>query len=77
MSIKIDRFEPKEIKQTSANIEITNKNTILIKDHETDNIVSYIQLFNDKKKNKEVASRIIVTIEDYIMELENDSEDQN
>lgn len=77
MSIKIDRFEKKVIKQTSANIKIENLNTILIKDHQTDNIISYVQLFNDKKKNKECADRVIAAIEDYIMELENDSEDQN
>ena len=77
MSIKIDRFEKKEIIQTSAQIKIENLNTILIKDHQTDNIVSYVQLFNDKKKNKECADRVITAIEDYIMELENDSEDQN
>ena len=77
MSIKIDRFEKKEIKQTSAQIKIENLNTILIKDHQTDNIISYVQLFNDKKKNKECADRVIAAIEDYIMELENDSEDQN
>lgn len=77
MSIQIDRFEKREIKQTSANIKIENLNTILIKDHQTDNIISYVQLFNDKKKNKECADRVIAAIEDYIMELENDSEDQN
>ena len=77
MSIKIDRFEKKEIIQTSAQIKIENLNTILIKDHQPDNIVSYVQLFNDKKKNKECADRVIAAIEDYIMELENESEDQN
>ena len=77
MSIKIDRFEKKEIKQTSANIKIENLSTILIKDHETDNIVSYVQLFNDKKKNKALAAKVIEAIEDFIMEMEDDSEDQN
>lgn len=75
MSIKIDRFEVKEIKKTSENIKITNPSTILIKDHETDNIVSYIQLTNDKKKNKEIADRIILAIEDWILEQENATED--
>jgi hypothetical protein len=77
MSIKIDRFEVKEIKKTSENIKITNPSTILIKDHETDNIVSYIQLTNDKMKNKEIADRIILAIEDWILEQENATENQH
>ncbi len=67
MSIQINRFEKREIKKHGT-VQIENMNTILIKDHTTDNIISMIQLENDKKKNKELADRIILAIEEYIME---------
>lgn len=74
MSIKIDRFEKKEIGRT-ATVKIENPNTILIKDHKADKVVSFIQLTNDKPKNKELADRIILAIEDWILEQDNATED--
>lgn len=75
MSIQIDRFEKKEVKANINNNSVTIKNntTILIKDHETDQIISLIQLTNNINKNKELADRIINTIEEYILEQDNDS----
>ena len=64
-NMKIDRFEKKEIIRP-AKVEIENMNTILIKDHTDDVIVSYVRVFNDKKKNKELADKIIETIEEFI-----------
>ena len=64
-NMKIDRFEKKEISRP-AKVEIENMNTILIKDHTDDVIVSYVRVFNDKKKNKELADKIIETIEEFI-----------
>ena len=75
MSIKINRFEIKPISHT-ATVKIENTNTILIKDHETDKVISFIQL-SDKKKNKELADRIILTIEDWILEQDNATENQD
>lgn len=79
MSIQIDRFEKKEVKPNTNNntIIIKNNTTILIKDHETDQIISLIQLTNNINKNKELADRIITTIEDYILEQTNDAENQD
>ena len=76
-NIKIDRFEKKEVKPRTHNqqIIIENNTAILIKDHKNDNIVSLVQLNNNLEKNKELADRIINTIEDYIMENENATED--
>lgn len=76
MNIKIDRFEPKEVRKHGT-VNIENMNTILIKDHKDDNIISFIQLFNDKKKNRAVAEEIIKTIEDFLLENEDVPENQD
>lgn len=74
-NIKIDRFEKREVKLRTHNQEviIENNTAILIKDHQNDNIVSLVQLNNNLEKNKELADRIINTIEEYILEQENES----
>lgn len=74
-NIKIDRFEKREVKPRTHNREviIENNTAILIKDHQNDNIVSLVQLNNNLEKNKELADRIINTIEEYILEQENES----
>ena len=74
MSIKINRFESIPLRKSPIELKIINKTAILIKDHTDDNIVSYIQLFNDSGKNKELANLIIQTIEEYI-ESETNAED--
>lgn len=67
MSIQINRFEAKQIEgMATQNIKINNRTTILIKDHTTDKIVSFIQLENDLDKNKEIADLLIAAIESYI-----------
>lgn len=78
-NIKIDRFEKKEVKPRTHNqqIIIENNTAILIKDHQNDNIVSLVQLTNNIEKNKELADRIINTIEDYILEQENEPQNQH
>ena len=78
-NIKIDRFEKREVKPRTHNQEviIENNTAILIKDHQNDNIVSLVQLTNNIEKNKELADRIIATIEEYILEQENESENQH
>lgn len=77
MSILINRFEIKEIIKAPATVQIENKTAILIKDHTTDKIVSFIQLENDKEKNKEVAALIIGAIETWVgnNEAENQHEE--
>ena len=79
MSLQINRFEKKEVKPTINNnkVVIENNTTILIKDHSTDHIVSLVQLTNNIDKNKELADRIITTIEEYILENENATENQH
>lgn len=79
MSIQINRFEKREVKPRTHNqqIIIENNTAILIKDHLNDNIVSLVQLNNNLEKNKELADRIINTIEDYILEQENAAENKN
>ena len=74
-NIKIDRFEKKEVKPRTHNqqIIIENNTAILIKDHLNDNMISLVQLNNNLEKNKELADRIINTIEEYILE---DSENE-
>ena len=74
MSLQVNRFEKKEVKPNvkDTQVMIHNNTTILIKDHTTDNIVSLVQLTDNITKNKELADRIITTIEDYIMENENE-----
>lgn len=74
-NIKIDRFEKREVKPRTNNqkIIIENNTAILIKDHQNDNIVSLVQLTNNITKNKELADRIIDTIEEYVLEQENES----
>lgn len=74
-NIKIDRFEKREVKPRTNNqkIIIENNTAILIKDHKNDNIVSLVQLTNNITKNKELADRIIDTIEEYVLEQENES----
>ncbi len=67
MTFKIDRFEVKEVGKTGT-VQVENLNTVLIKDHADDNIVSLVKLFNDKKKNKALAEEIINTIENFIVE---------
>ena len=78
-NIKIDRFEKREVKPRTHNQEviIENNTAILIKDHQNDNIVSLVQLTNNIEKNKELADRIIATIEDYILEQENEPQNQH
>ena len=78
-NIKIDRFEKREVKPRTHNQEviIENNTAILIKDHQNDNIVSLVQLTNNIEKNKELADRIIATIEEFILEQENESENQH
>lgn len=73
MSLQINRFEKKEVKRNvkDTQVMIQNNTTILIKDHTTDNIISMIQLTDNINKNKELADRIINTIEEYILENEN------
>lgn len=75
MSILINRFEIKEIIKAPANVQIENKTAILIKDHTTDKIVSFVQLENDKEKNKEVATLIIGAIETWVES--NEAENQH
>ena len=79
MSIQINRFEKREVKPRTHNqkVIIENNTAILIKDHQNDNIFSLVQLTNNIEKNKELADRIIDTIEDYILEQENESENQH
>lgn len=72
MTIQIDRFEKREVNHNKTQVIIDNKTAILIKDHKTDNIVSFIQLENHKEKNAEIADRIIAAIEAYIEEQENE-----
>ena len=78
-NIKINRFEKKEVKPRTHNqqIIIENNTAILIKDHLNDNIVSLVQLNNNLEKNKELADRIITTIEEYILENEDATENQH
>lgn len=78
-NIKIDRFEKREVKPNTHNnqVIIENNTAILIKDHQNDNIVSLVQLNNNLEKNKELADRIINTIEEYILEQENATENQH
>lgn len=73
-NIKIDRFEKREVKPRTNNqkVIIENNTAILIKDHQNDNIVSLVQLNNNIEKNKELADRIIDTIEEYVLEQENE-----
>jgi len=79
MSLQINRFEKKEVKQNvkDTQIIIHNNTTILIKDHTTDKIISLVQLTDNITKNKELADRIITTIEEYIIEAEGDAENNN
>lgn len=65
MSMKINRFEKINVDR-SLKLELSNRNSIMIKDHKTDNIISHVQLCNDKKRNAELADRIIMTIEDFL-----------
>lgn len=70
-NIKIDRFEKRYVKNNlrePTKIEVQNNTTVLIKDHKTDEIIGLIQLNNDIEKNKELADRIINTIEEYVLE---------
>lgn len=71
MSIKIDRFELRELEKTPSNVSLQNKTAILIKDHLEDHIIGFIQVMNNIDENKELGSRIISTIEEYILEKEN------
>lgn len=79
MGLLINRFEKKEVKKNiqDTQVMIHNNTTILIKDHATDQIVSLIQLTDNIEKNKEIADRIITTIEDYIIEEKEDAENNN
>ena len=77
-NIKINRFEKKEVKPNIDNnkVIIKNNTTILIKDHSTDQIISLVQLTNDINKNKDLADRVITAIEEYILENEDATENQ-
>lgn len=75
MSIQINRFETKEIKKEATTVQVNNLNSILIQDHANDKVVAFIQLDNKKSENLKLANRIITTIEDFILEKENVSED--
>ena len=70
--IKIDRFEKKEYEAQFDSVKVSNTATVLIKDHKNDNIVSLVQLCNNKSKNSELADRIITTIEEFVLEQENE-----
>lgn len=76
MTLQVDRFEIRDIKKAGT-VQIQNMTTILIKDHVDDNIVSLIQLYNDRDKNKKLAAKIIETIEDFIVENGDESEDKD
>ena len=76
MSIQINRFEKKvvDVKTNGETIPVNFKNRtgVLIKDHTTDEFISYVNLSNLVKENNELADRIIETIESYIEEKENE-----
>ncbi len=77
MSIKIDRFEAKQKNEKIHEVIYKTKTGIVIKDHKSDVIIAYINLDDDVEENKELAGRIITTIETYIEEKENGAENQD
>lgn len=76
MTLQVDRFEIKDVKK-QGNVHIQNLSTMLIKDHVDDNIIGLVQLYNDRKKNKALAEKVIETIENFIVENEDESEDKD
>ena len=71
MSLKVDRFEAKQRNEKIHEVIWKTKTGIVIKDHKSDVIIAYINLDDDVEENKELAGRIITTIETYIEEKEN------
>ena len=63
--ITVPRFEKKEIYK-SGNITTDNRTGILIKDHQSDNIVCYVNLNSNLDENKELADILITAIENFI-----------
>ena len=76
MTLQVNRFEVKDVKKP-GNVQIQNLSTMLIKDHQDDNIIGLVQLYNDRKKNKALAEKVIETIEDFIVENGDESEDKD
>ena len=74
MTLKIDRFEKKNYEADFDTVKVSNTATVLIKDHKNDTIISLVQLCNTRVKNSELADRIISTIEDFILENENEAD---
>lgn len=70
MSLKIDRFESIEVKKHEAVFTSKTKTGIIIKDHKIDELVCYINLVRNQKDNKELATKIIEVIEEFIVEKE-------
>ena len=63
--ITVPRFEKKDIVR-SGNITTDNRTGILIKDHQSDNIVAYVNLDSNLDENRKLADIIIAAIENYI-----------
>lgn len=72
MSLQIDRFEKKDV-QRGMTLRADNDFAIAIKDHSIDKIIALVNLENSTKRNGELADLIITTIEEFILENENDS----
>ena len=67
MTIKINRFESK-IMEEQITYKTRSKKTVAIKDHQTDKYVVLVNLDESPTKNKELAERIITTVEEFILE---------
>ena len=66
MSIKINRFEVKQITNTPITVKLENRTGMYIKDHSNDEIISYVKLTNDASTNMALAEKIVEAIEDFI-----------
>lgn len=70
MSIQIDRFAAKNIKNSQQAV-FEEKGWVGIKDRENWKCVGLVNVFKDYKKNTDLANRIIEIIEDEINGAEN------
>ncbi|MBQ2654065.1 MAG: hypothetical protein IJF83_10955 [Methanobrevibacter sp.] len=71
MSILINRFEAIVCKK-GIHFKIDNKGIVVIKDHSNDKIIGMVSLNFDSDKNKELAEKVIETIEEFITDTNED-----
>ena len=67
MTIQIDRFQIQEVRPNIKEIIVHDKTGVIIRDHMIDSNVCFVNVYDNLEKNKELADKILATIEEDIL----------